>query len=62
MTLRRAVRSLFAHTVIPDPPSPADAGRILPFSQALDRINADSALVAVRPRLDWPDAGPPTTG
>ena len=55
--LRRAVRSLFARAVRPGPPSSADAARLLPEEQALERLNTDAALVAVRPRLDWPDSG-----
>ncbi|USY17083.1 ABATE domain-containing protein [Nocardiopsis exhalans] len=59
VALRRAVRSLFARTVSPDPPSSADAHRLLPLEQALERLNTDAALVAVRPALVWPDAGSP---
>lgn len=58
VALRRAVRSLFARAVRPAPPNPADADRLLTSDGALARLNADAALVAVRPRLTW-GAGDP---
>lgn len=58
--VRTAIRALFARAVLPGPPSPADAGRLPSARQALDRLNAVSALVPVAPRLDWPDGGEPT--
>ncbi|WUH95078.1 ABATE domain-containing protein [Streptomyces sp. NBC_00433] len=58
--VRTAVRSLFARAVLPGPPSSADADRLPPARQALDRLNAAAALVPVTPRLDWPQDGPAT--
>ncbi|MEW2522529.1 CGNR zinc finger domain-containing protein [Actinacidiphila alni] len=60
--VRTAVRALFARAVLPGPPSSADAGRLPSARQALDRLNAASALVPVAPRLDWPDDGAPVAG
>ncbi|MEU6854955.1 ABATE domain-containing protein [Actinacidiphila alni] len=60
--VRAAVRALFARAVLPGPPSSADAGRLPSARQALDRLNAVSALVPVAPRLDWPDGGAPAAG
>ncbi|SFF56355.1 Conserved protein containing a Zn-ribbon-like motif, possibly RNA-binding [Actinacidiphila alni] len=57
--VRTAVRALFARAVLPGPPSSADAGRLPSARQALDRLNAASALAPVAPRLDWPDDGAP---
>ncbi|MFJ4576264.1 CGNR zinc finger domain-containing protein [Streptomyces sp. NPDC098085] len=58
-SLRAAVRALFAHAVRPGGPSPADAGRLLPFEEALRRLNAAAAAVPTVPRLDWaPDRAP----
>ncbi|MFF3126407.1 CGNR zinc finger domain-containing protein [Streptomyces sp. NPDC057908] len=52
-SLRAAVRALFAYAVRPGEPSPADAGRLLPFEEALRRLNAAAAAVPTVPRLDW---------
>ncbi|MZD04056.1 hypothetical protein GTW43_03015, partial [Streptomyces sp. SID5785] len=38
--VRAAVRALFARAVRPGEPSPADAHRLLPVPEALDRLNA----------------------
>lgn len=59
VALRRAVRSLLARAVRPAPPSPVDAHRLVPFDQALERLNAAAARVAVRTRMHWQDQGPP---
>ncbi|MEO3745053.1 ABATE domain-containing protein [Plantactinospora sp. B5E13] len=59
VALRQAVRALFAYAVRPGPPSPADAHRLLPLDQALDRLNAAAARAPVTPRLDWPSGGEP---
>lgn len=58
--VRAAVRALFARAVRPDEPSPADARRLLPVPEALDRLNRAAALVPAVPALDWPEgaAGP----
>jgi predicted RNA-binding Zn ribbon-like protein len=58
--LRTAVRALFARAVLPGPPSSADAGRLPPAREALERLNAASARVPVTPCLDWPADGPAT--
>ncbi|WP_411079949.1 CGNR zinc finger domain-containing protein [Streptomyces sp. cmx-18-6] len=52
--VRRAVRALFARVVSPDPPSPADAHRLMPADQALACLNAAVARELVAPQLDWP--------
>lgn len=52
-SLRAAVRALFAYAVRPGEPSSADAGRLLPFEEALGRLNAAAAAVPTVPRLDW---------
>ncbi|TXS01786.1 zf-CGNR multi-domain protein [Streptomyces sp. col6] len=57
--LRQAVRALFARLVSPAPPSPADAHRLLPADEALDRLNTAAAREPVVPRLDWPDGRVP---
>ncbi|WP_333769075.1 ABATE domain-containing protein [Streptomyces sp. IBSBF 2435] len=58
--VRTAVRALFARAVLPGLPSSADADRLPPARQALDRLNAAAALVPVTPRLDWPQDGTAT--
>ncbi|MGH4031422.1 CGNR zinc finger domain-containing protein [Actinomycetota bacterium Odt1-20B] len=55
--LRAAVRALFARAVRPGEPSPADAHRLLPLQDAVDRLNAAAARVPVVPVLHWPEAG-----
>lgn len=57
--LRRAMRALFARTVSPAPPSPADARRLMPADQAIAHINAVVAREPVVPQLDWPPEGTP---
>ncbi|MFE0102325.1 CGNR zinc finger domain-containing protein [Streptomyces sp. NPDC059009] len=54
--LRAAVRALFARAVRPGAPSPADAHRLLPLQDAVDRLNAAAARVPVVPVLHWPEA------
>ncbi|MEU0673962.1 CGNR zinc finger domain-containing protein [Streptomyces sp. NPDC006172] len=57
--VRAAVRALFAHAVRPAEPSPADAARLLPVPEALDRLNTAAARTPTVPVLRWtPDAGP----
>ncbi|MGO1054389.1 CGNR zinc finger domain-containing protein [Crossiella sp. CA198] len=51
--LRRAVRSLFAVLVAPEPPSAPDASRLLPVAEAVGRINA--AVLPTRTVLEWGD-------
>lgn len=59
--LRRAIRALFARTVSPAPPSPADARQLMPADQAIAHINAVAAREPIVPQLDWPPGGPPIT-
>ncbi|MGW0431976.1 CGNR zinc finger domain-containing protein [Micromonospora sp. NPDC003197] len=59
VAVRAAVRALFARTVRPGPPSPADANRLLPVDEALARINTAAARQPVTPMLDWPEDGDP---
>ncbi len=55
ITLRRAVRALFARAVRPGPPSPADAHRLMPVPEALSAVNNAAALDPVAPNLSWSD-------
>lgn len=57
--VRAAVRALFARAVRPSEPSPADAARLLPVPQAVERLNAAAALVATVPVLAWDEAADP---
>ncbi|OAR26843.1 hypothetical protein A8W25_00630 [Streptomyces sp. ERV7] len=59
--LRAAVRALFARAVLPDPPSAADAQRLLPVEMALELLNAAAAAVPTVPRLEWPEGADPYT-
>ncbi|WP_283135958.1 CGNR zinc finger domain-containing protein [Rhizohabitans arisaemae] len=59
VAVRRATRALFARAVSPAPPSPADAGRLIPAAEALAHLNAVAAREPVVPRLDWPAEKPP---
>jgi predicted RNA-binding Zn ribbon-like protein len=58
VALRRAIRSLFARAVHPQPPSRADAARLLPVETALEQLNAAAAGLG-GPGLRWPVDGPP---
>ncbi|MFD9004993.1 CGNR zinc finger domain-containing protein [Streptomyces sp. NPDC059582] len=53
--LRAAVRALFAHAVRPGEPSPADAARLLPVPEALERLNTAAARMPTVPVLHWPE-------
>jgi predicted RNA-binding Zn ribbon-like protein len=53
--LRAAVRALFARAVRPGAPSPADAARLLPVSEAVARLNAAAARTPTVPVLHWTD-------
>ncbi|MGW6360404.1 CGNR zinc finger domain-containing protein [Streptomyces sp. NPDC055092] len=57
--VRAAVRALFAHAVRPGDPSPADAHRLLPVSEAVRRLNAAAALAPTVPVLTWDDGATP---
>ncbi|MFD9789996.1 CGNR zinc finger domain-containing protein [Streptomyces sp. NPDC059070] len=57
--LRAAVRALFARAVRPDPPSPADAQRLLPFADALAQVNSAAAAVPCVPGLEWSEGDQP---
>ncbi|MGW0827262.1 CGNR zinc finger domain-containing protein [Streptomyces sp. NPDC002845] len=57
--LRAAVRALFARAVHPGEPSPADASRLLPVPQALERLNTAAALAPTVPVLHWPEGADP---
>lgn len=54
VTLRQAIRALFARAVSPGPPSSADAARLPDFDSSLELVNATAAAVPVAPRLEWP--------
>jgi predicted RNA-binding Zn ribbon-like protein len=57
--LRAAVRALFARAVRPGEPSPADAGRLMPVPEAVDRLNEAAARTPTVPVLHWADDAPP---
>ncbi|MDH6131359.1 putative RNA-binding Zn ribbon-like protein [Kitasatospora sp. MAA4] len=59
VAVRAAVRSLFARAVSPEPPSPADADRLLSTEDALRALNAAAARQSVTPQLDWPVGADP---
>lgn len=61
VALRQAVRALFARAVRPGPPSPADAHRLLPFEDAMARLNDAVAREPMTVRLAWPEGEPPST-
>jgi predicted RNA-binding Zn ribbon-like protein len=56
VTLRRAVRALFARAVSPGRASPADAHRLMPIEDALSVVNNAALLNPVAPQLSWADA------
>ena len=60
LEVRRAVRSLFARAVSPEPPSKADANNLLDPVTALSQLN-DAASQLGAPHLDWPEDGDPVT-
>lgn len=60
-SLRAAVRALLAHAVRPGEPSPADAGRLPPVTEALERLNAAAAAVPTMPVLEWREGGAPVS-
>ncbi|MEU6805334.1 CGNR zinc finger domain-containing protein [Streptomyces neyagawaensis] len=51
--LRAAVRALFARAVSPAEPSPAAAARLLPLTEALERLNRAAAQAPTVPVLTW---------
>ncbi|WP_406327510.1 CGNR zinc finger domain-containing protein [Streptomyces sp. NBC_00203] len=57
--VRAAVRALFARAVRPGEPSPADAARLLPVPQAVERLNTAVALVPTVPVLGWAEDADP---
>ena len=58
--VRRAVRTLFARAVAPEPPSKADADRLMDADAALRMVNRAADRLGTM-QLDWPDDGPPVT-
>jgi predicted RNA-binding Zn ribbon-like protein len=58
--VRRAVRALFARAVAPEPPSKADADRLMDAGAALRIVNRASDRLGTM-QLDWPDGGSPAT-
>ncbi|MEV5964223.1 ABATE domain-containing protein [Kribbella sp. NPDC051952] len=58
--VRRAVRALFARAVAPEPPSKADADRLMDAAAALRMVNRAADRLGTT-QLDWPDDGPPVT-
>ncbi|WP_189313227.1 CGNR zinc finger domain-containing protein [Streptomyces brasiliensis] len=57
--LRAAVRALFARSVRPGAPSSADAARLPPAREAVERLNAAAARTATVPVLHWADGVEP---
>ncbi|MFJ8024643.1 CGNR zinc finger domain-containing protein [Streptomyces sp. NPDC096311] len=57
--LRAAIRALFARSVRPGDPSPADAARLLPVPQAVLCLNTAAALAPTVPVLTWDDGAEP---
>lgn len=57
--LRAAVRALFAHAVRPGAPSPADAARLMPVPEAVERLNTAAARMPTVPVLHWADDAEP---
>ncbi|MDH6612106.1 putative RNA-binding Zn ribbon-like protein [Streptomyces sp. SAI-208] len=57
--LRAAVRALFAYAVRPGAPSPADAARLLPVPEAVERLNTAAARMPTVPVLHWADTAEP---
>ncbi|MFJ2260718.1 CGNR zinc finger domain-containing protein [Streptomyces sp. NPDC087844] len=57
--VRAAVRALFAHAVRPGEPSPADAGRLIPLRDAVERLNARAAQAPTVPVLSWTEGADP---
>jgi predicted RNA-binding Zn ribbon-like protein len=60
VSVRLAVRSLFAEAVRPEPPSRADSASLLAPPAALDRLNRAAATTPVHPVLGWPTGAAPT--
>ncbi|MFU8851814.1 CGNR zinc finger domain-containing protein [Micromonospora sp. SL1-18] len=60
VAVRRAVRTLFAAAVRPEPPSRADSSALLSPAEAVERLNLTAAAVPVHPVLSWPDGAAPT--
>ncbi|MDQ1032201.1 putative RNA-binding Zn ribbon-like protein [Streptomyces umbrinus] len=57
--VRAAVRALFARAVLPGDPSPADAARLMPVRDAVERLNTRAALTPTVPVLSWTDGADP---
>ncbi|NGO06571.1 hypothetical protein G5C60_02495 [Streptomyces sp. HC44] len=57
--VRAAVRALFARAVRPGEPSPADAARLMPVRDAVERLNAQAALAPTVPVLSWAEGADP---
>ncbi|TJZ98860.1 CGNR zinc finger domain-containing protein [Actinacidiphila oryziradicis] len=60
VSLREAVRALFARAVSPAPPSSADAHRLISVDDAVERINTAARHVPTSPQLAWPTEAPPS--
>lgn len=58
--VRRAMRTLFARAVHPNPPSRADSSTRLSVPDAIDQLNRAAGRLPVWPVLHWPDESPPT--
>lgn len=57
--VRAAVRALFARAVRPGEPSPADAARLMPVQEAVERLNTRAALAPTVPVLSWTEGADP---
>lgn len=56
--IRKAVRALFARAVAPEPPSKADADRLMDADAALRLVNRAADRLGSE-RLEWPAGGDP---
>ena len=57
--LRAAVRALFARAVRPGEPSPADAARLMPVPEAVERLNAAAARTPTEAEPEAASIRPP---
>lgn len=60
VSIRKAVRALFARAVAPRPPSKADADRLMNAAAALRMVNRAADRLGTT-QLDWPEDGVPIT-
>ena len=59
LSIRQAVRALFARAVSPAPPSSADAHRLIPAEEALNRLNKAALRYPTSRQLLWDERDSP---